>query len=48
MQIRIKLPDGSEKTYDAGVTARQVAEEALQVAASIDIYTNDRITVEEI
>lgn len=27
---------------------RQVAEEALRIAASIDIYTNDRITVEEI
>ena len=29
-------------------TARQVVEEALAVAASIDIYTNDRITVEEL
>jgi ATP-dependent HslUV protease subunit HslV len=27
---------------------RQIAEESLRVAASIDIYTNDRITVEEI
>ena len=27
---------------------RQIAEESLRVAASIDIYTNDRITLEEI
>lgn len=27
---------------------RQVAEEALRIAAGIDIYTNDRITVEEL
>jgi len=30
------------------LSARQVAEEALAVAARIDIYTNDRITVEEL
>jgi len=27
---------------------RQIAEEALRIAADIDIYTNDRITIEEI
>lgn len=32
----------------ADLPLRQVAEEALRIAASIDIYTNDRITVEEI
>jgi ATP-dependent HslUV protease subunit HslV len=28
--------------------ARRIAEEALRIAAGICIYTNDRITVEEI
>ena len=28
--------------------AREVVEEALRIAASIDIYTNDRVTVEEL
>jgi len=30
------------------LSARQVVEEALRIAASIDIYTNDRITIEEL
>jgi len=30
------------------LSARGVVEEALRIAASIDIYTNDRITVEEL
>jgi ATP-dependent HslUV protease subunit HslV len=30
------------------LSAREVAEEALRVAASIDIYTNDRLVIEEI
>jgi ATP-dependent HslUV protease, peptidase subunit HslV len=28
--------------------ARQIAEEALKIAAKICIYTNDRITIEEL
>jgi ATP-dependent HslUV protease subunit HslV len=30
------------------LSAREIAEEALRIAAEIDIYTNDRIVVEEI
>ena len=30
------------------LSARQVAEESLRIAAGIDIYTNDRITIEEL
>jgi len=32
----------------ADLSARQVAEEALRIAAGICVYTNDRITVEEL
>jgi ATP-dependent HslUV protease subunit HslV len=32
----------------SGLSVREVAESALGIAASIDIYTNDRIVVEEI
>jgi ATP-dependent HslUV protease subunit HslV len=31
-----------------GFSAREVVEEALAIAATIDIYTNDRITIEEL
>ncbi|MFQ5877528.1 MAG: ATP-dependent protease subunit HslV [Acidobacteriota bacterium] len=31
-----------------GLGAREIVEEALRIAAEIDIYTNDRITVEEL
>jgi ATP-dependent HslUV protease, peptidase subunit HslV len=34
--------------HAAQMPARDVAREALEIAASIDIYTNDRITVEEL
>jgi len=30
------------------LTARQIVEESLRISAAIDIYTNDRITVEEL
>jgi ATP-dependent HslUV protease subunit HslV len=30
------------------LSAREVVEEALRISASIDIYTNDRVTVEEL
>jgi ATP-dependent HslUV protease subunit HslV len=34
--------------HRSDMTAADIARESLQIAASIDIYTNDRITLEEI
>jgi ATP-dependent HslUV protease subunit HslV len=34
--------------HRADMTAAQIAREALQIAAGIDIYTNDHLTVEEL
>ena len=32
----------------ADLDLREIAEESLRIAASIDIYTNDQLTIEEI